>query len=189
MEAKNRLEITTREEFRAWLAENHAKESECWIRAPKGRTPPEGAIWYLDAVEEALCFGWIDTIHKNIDGTDLQKFTPRSGKSPWSELNKERCRRLKRLGLMTPAGEKVLPDMRKQSFVIDDEIQEAFRAKPKALSSFRRFPALYQRVRIDTIQRDKKKDHELFLKRTEKLISESEKGRMYGEWNDWGRLS
>lgn len=188
MEVINHLDITTRAEFRSWLEKNHDKQRECWVRTPKGRTSPEGLIWYLDAVEEALCFGWIDTTHKNIDGIDLQKFTPRSKKSPWSELNKERCRRLKKLGLMTPAGEKVLPDMREKSYVIDEEILTAFKANRKAWSNFRKFPPRYQRLRIDSIQRDKKKDHALFLKRTEKLIRESEKGNMFGEWNDYGRL-
>lgn len=80
------LDIRTREEFRSWLWENHDKASECWIRAPKGKVPPDDSIWYLDAVEEALCFGWIDTTNKTVDGINLQRFTPRSKRSPWSEL-------------------------------------------------------------------------------------------------------
>lgn len=188
MEAVNIPDIRTREDFRTWLQENHDKAAECWIRSVKGKTPPGDAIWYLDAVEEALCFGWIDTTNKTVDGVNLQRFTPRSKRSPWSELNKERCRRLIRLGLMTDAGRKVLPDMRKNSFVIDDDIMAAFRANRKAWSNFRSFPPLYQRVRIDSVQRDKKKDIDLFWKRTEKLIAESEKGNMFGQWNDYGRL-
>lgn len=86
MEAKNILSITTREDFRKWLTANHNKESECWMVAKKGKNPPADCVWYLDAVEEVLCFGWIDTTHKNINGTDLQKFTPRAARSPWSEL-------------------------------------------------------------------------------------------------------
>lgn len=188
MEAKNVLNITTREKFRQWLIENHGKETECWMVAKKGKNPPENCVWYLDAVEEVLCFGWIDTTHKKIDGVDLQKFTPRAVRSPWSELNKERCRRLEKLGLMTDAGRAVLPDMSEKSFVIDFEIMSAFNANADAWKNFNNFPALYQRVRIDSIQRDKKKDREVFEKRVKKLIEQSAQGKMFGDWNDYGRL-
>ena len=154
----------------------------------KGKKPPEQGIWYLDAVEEALCFGWIDTTHKNVDGVDLQRFTPRTKRSPWSELNKARCRRLEAQGRMTAAGRAVLPDMRVEHFVIDEEIVRAFQEEPEAWKNFRAFPPLYQRVRIDSIQRDKKKDRAVFEKRLAKLVEKSAKGEMFGEWNDGGRL-
>lgn len=188
MEPKNILKITTRADFRKWLIENHNKESECWMVAKKGKIPPTDCVWYLDAVEEVLCFGWIDTTHKKIDGIDMQRFTPRAAKSPWSELNKERCRRLEKLGMMTDAGRQVLPDMSENGFVIDIEIAQAFRDDPTAWENFKTFPKLYQRVRIDSIQRDKKKDREVFDKRLKKLIEQSRAGKMYGDWNDYGRL-
>ena len=188
LEPKNRLNITTRAEFRQWLLENHDRETECWLVVKKGKQPPEGHVWYLDAVEEVLCFGWIDTTHKNIDGVDTQRFTPRTAQSPWSELNKERVRRLEKLGMMTDAGRAVLPDLSDSGFVIDEEIHQAFQANPVAWEHFQSFPTLYQRVRIDSIQRDKKKDRAVFEKRLEKLISQSEADKMFGEWNDYGRL-
>lgn len=188
MEPKNILNITTRAEFRKWLLENHDKETECWMVVKKGKQPPADHIWYLDAVEEVLCFGWIDTTHKNIDGVDVQKFTPRAKKSPWSELNKERVRRLEKLGLMTDAGRAVLPDMTENGFVIDLEIYQAFQENPVAWEKFIFFPPLYQRVRIDSIQRDKKKDRVVFEKRLKKLLKQSELGKMFGDWNDYGRL-
>ena len=188
MEPKNILNITTRKDFRAWLTENHNKENECWLVVKKGKQPPEDHVWYLDAVEEVLCFGWIDTTHKNIDGVDTQRFTPRATKSPWSELNKERVRRLEKLGLMTDAGWAVLPDMTDAGFVIDTEILQAFQDDPVAWSNFQTFPKLYQRVRIDAIQRDKHKDRTVFCKRLQKLIDQSHAGKMFGEWNDYGRL-
>ena len=188
METKNILNITTREEFRKWLTDNHNKESECWMVAKKGKNPPTDCVWYLDAVEEVLCFGWIDTTHKKIDGVDMQRFTPRAIRSPWPELNKERCRRLEKLGLMTDAGRSVLPDMSEKGFVIDSEIYQAFQDKPDAWKNFQSFPELYQRVRIDSIQRDKKKDRQVFDKRLKKLIDQSQAGKMFGDWNDYGRL-
>ena len=188
MEPKNILSITTRVDFRNWLLENHDKESECWLVVKKGKQPPSDQVWYLDAVEEALCFGWIDTTHKNIDGVDSQRFTPRSAKSPWSELNKERVRRLEKLGLMTDAGRAVLPDMSDAGFVIDPEIHRAFQNDPVAWENFQSFPKLYQKVRIDTIQRDKQKDRAVFDRRLKKLIKQSQAGKMFGDWNDYGRL-
>ena len=188
MEPKNILYITTREEFRTWLIQNHDKENECWLVVKKGKQSPTDYVWYLDAVEEVLCFGWIDTTHKNIDGVDTQRFTPRKANSPWSELNKERVRKLEKLGLITNAGRAVLPDMSDDGFVIDEEIYQAFQQNPVAWDNFQSFPTLYQRVRIDSIQRDKKKDSAVFEKRLKKLIEQSEAGKMFGVWNDYGRL-
>lgn len=188
MEPKNILNITTREDFRTWLLQNHDKENECWLVVKKGKQPPTDYVWYLDAVEEVLCFGWIDTTHKNIDGVDTQRFTPRTAKSPWSELNKERVRRLEKLGMMTDAGRAVLPEMSDNGFIIDEEIYQAFQDNIVAWENFKTFPQLYQRVRIDSIQRDKKKDRAVFDKRLQKLIEQSEAGKMFGDWNDYGRL-
>lgn len=188
MKPQNILNITTRTDFRKWLNENHARERECWIVAKKGKNPPADCVWYPDAVEEALCFGWIDTTHKTVNGKDMQKFTPRAAKSLWSELNKERVRRLERLGMMTDAGRAVLPDMSESGFVIDEEIRMAFADNPTAWENFRSFPALYQKVRIDSIQRDKKKDRAVFERRLKKLIDKSSEGMMFGDWNDYGRL-
>ncbi len=80
MTPKNILDITRREKFRQWLMENSSYEKECWIAVKRGKTPPEDALWYLDAVEEALCFGWIDSTVKNVDGVTLQRFGPRTKK-------------------------------------------------------------------------------------------------------------
>ncbi len=186
MEPKNVLRITLRQDFRRWLEENHSTERECWIALKRG-APAEGRLWYLDAVEEALCFGWIDTTTKSVDGVTLQRFTPRAKRSRWSELNKERCRRLERLGLMTDAGRAVLPDMSEQGFVICDEVMLMFSGDPVAWERFSSFPGLYQRVRIDTVQRDMR-DREAFERRMRKLIDCSRDGVMFGEWNDGGRL-
>ncbi len=71
----NILDIKDRSQFRHWLIENHATERECWVVAKRGKTPPDDALWYLDAVEEALCFGWIDSTLKSVDGEPLQRLS------------------------------------------------------------------------------------------------------------------
>jgi uncharacterized protein YdeI (YjbR/CyaY-like superfamily) len=96
--------VTTRAEWRAWLAENHDRESEIWLVSDKKATG-RPRVPYADAVEEALCFGWIDGIAKSIDGQRYaQRFTPRREKSNWSLLNRRRFARLVRAGKMTAAG-------------------------------------------------------------------------------------
>ena len=186
MTPKNILDITRREKFRQWLMENSSCEKECWIVVKRGKTPPEEALWYLDAVEEALCFGWIDSTVKKVDGVTLQRFGPRTPKGRWSELNKERCRRLDKLGLMTDRGRAACPDLDAE-FVIDLDIITEFEANPVAWTNFCSFPELYQRVRIDNIQA-KKFNSALFTSRLKKLVKASEHGEMIGDWHDCGRL-
>ena len=186
MTPKNILDIRNRSDFRQWLMNNSTSEKECWIAVKRGKTPPDDALWYLDAVEEALCFGWIDSTLKNVDGVALQRFGPRTKSGRWTELNKERCRRLERLGLMTDEGRAVCPDLDAE-FVIIPEIMDAFSANPVAWQNFRSFPALYQRVRIDNIQRNKT-CRPLFDSRLQKLIEASERCEMIGDWHDCGRL-
>lgn len=185
MEVKNLLEVKNRNEFRQWLMENHERE-ECWIAVKRGIPKNDNAFWYIDAVEEALCFGWIDSTTKKLDnGITVQRFTPRGRNSVWSELNKARCERMEKLGLMTDAGRKAIPTA---DFAIDTDILKALNKDKVVWNNFLSFPPLYQRVRIDTIQ-IKKKHPELFNSRLKKFIENTRQGKMYGEWNDNGRLS
>lgn len=188
MDLENLLPAKNRDELRAWLIEHYNIEKECWIVVKRGRPIDNGTFWYIDAVEEAMCFGWIDSTIKKLDNCiTVQKFAPRRKGSIWSELNKERCRRMERLGRMTDAGRAVLPDMSEKGFVIDKDILDALKSDIEIWSNFQKFPPLYQRVRIDTIQ-IKKKQPELFRRRLQKLLFNTKQGIMYGEWNDNGRL-
>lgn len=184
----NILKAKNKEELRLWLENNYETQKECWVIVKRGRPQNDDTFWYIDAVEEALCFGWIDSTVKKLDtGITIQRLSPRKKGSIWSELNKERCRRMEKLGKMTQAGKKVLPDMSEKGFNIDINILEALKKDEIVWANFHKFPSLYQRVRIDTIQ-IKKKNPQLFQKRLEKLIENTKKGIMYGEWNDNGRL-
>lgn len=186
MEIAKLLDCRNREEFRQWLANNHDSAKECWVVVKKGMPMLDSdSLCYLDAVEEALCFGWIDSTNKTYDGRTAQRFTRRKRTSVWSQLNLERCRRLEKLGLMTDAGRDAIPDI---VFAIDENIMQAFEQNPVAWENFQAFPELYRRIRIDTIQRDKHKDLELFHKRLNRLIEKSAQGEMFGDWNDYGRL-
>lgn len=189
MELVNLLNVKNRDELRAWLKAYHRTEKECWVIVKRGRPTNDGTFWYIDAVEEAMCFGWIDSTTKKIDHSiTAQRLAPRRKGSLWSELNKERCRRMEKLGRMTEAGRAVLPDLSQAGFKIDPDILNALQADPEVWRNFINFPPLYQRVRIDTIQ-IKKKQPELFQSRLQKLIEKTKKNIMYGEWNDNGRLT
>ena len=182
MDFKNLLSAKNRDELRQWLLRNHDKENECWVIVKRGRPVDDETFWYIDAVEEAMCFGWIDSTTKKMDnGITAQRLAPRRKGSLWSELNKERCRR------MTAAGRAVLPDMTEKGFVIDEDILKALQSDAEVWRNFQNFPSLYQRVRIDTIQ-IKKKQPELFQSRLQKFLDNTKAGVMYGEWNDNGRL-
>lgn len=188
MEPINLLDAKNRDELREWLKINHKVATECWVVVKRGRPTEDGIFWYVDAVEEAMCFGWIDSTTKKLDsGITAQRLAPRKKNSIWSELNKERCRRMEKLGRMTDAGRDVLPDMSPSGFEINIDILKALQADEQVWKNFLAFPPLYQRVRIDTIQ-IKVKQPELFQSRLQKLIENTKNGVMYGDWNDNGRL-
>ena len=98
------VHVTTRAAWRAWLAAHHDSEREVWLvffKVGTGRP----AIGYEDAVEEAICFGWVDSLVKRLDDERYaRKFTPRTAESEWSEPNRRRLAKVVREGRMTPAG-------------------------------------------------------------------------------------
>ncbi|MEP6615849.1 MAG: YdeI/OmpD-associated family protein [Ginsengibacter sp.] len=97
-----------RKAWRQWLQKNHAKETGVWLVYYK-KNSGKSRVPYDDAVEEALCFGWIDSIMHPIDEVKYkQKFTPRKLKSVWSALNKKRILKLMELDLMAPAGLEII---------------------------------------------------------------------------------
>ena len=186
-EPKNILSVSSRAEFRAWLLANGATEPECWVQTRRGRPGDEPCLYYLDAVEEALCFGWIDSTYAKIGGITMQRFSPRRKGCLWTELNKERVRRLERLGLMTDAGRAVLPPMGPRSYKIDKDVEQALK-QARVYSKFKRFPPLYQRIRAYNVAFYKDRDKAAYEKALAHLIEETKKGNLYGNWTDYGRL-
>lgn len=130
------MDITTtfkaadRDAWRAWLAAHHAGSAEIWLLSDDRAEVP--TVSYLDAVEEALCFGWIDGIAKRYSPSErAQRFTPRRARSNWTELNKARAHRLEQIGSMTDAGRAVLPDVTPRDLLRDD-VAAALKASPGA---------------------------------------------------------
>ena len=106
MEIVNLLHFEERAELRQWLKENYNKEKCCWVVTYRSKCPPEWpAIPYIEVVEEALCFGWIDSTLKRLpDGRLAQRLSPRRAKSHWTQLNMDRYVDLEDRGLMIEAG-------------------------------------------------------------------------------------
>ena len=189
MEITNIAQVKTREEWREWLAANAATEKFCWVKVTRGmwgsavkvKDGESAGIPYLDAVEEALCFGWIDSTGKQ----GYQRFSPRTKKSNWTELNIIRCERLERLGQMTDAGRVVIP---KRTFTIIPEITAALQADPQVWQNYLALPEAYKRVRIDNIQSYFGYDDTTYERRLQKFIDSTKDSKLFGDWHDGGRL-
>ena len=184
----NILSARNRMEFREWLTDNALSASECWVNVKRGKPVDENVFYYLDAVEEALCFGWVDSTVRIVEGRRLQRFSPRRKGGNWTELNKERVRRLEKLGLMTDAGRRVLPPMGPRSFRTDPET-EAELKKARVWSKFRALHPLYQRVRASNLKFYREHYPEGYRRMLQHTIETAKQGRTFGEWNDYGRLS
>ena len=109
MEIGETIYVTTSDEFRKWLIQNHQTKKEIWLIQYKKATK-KPSINYVEAVEEALCFGWIDGLEKGMDAERYAlRFSPRRPKSNWTNTNKDRARKMIAQGRMTTAGRAALP--------------------------------------------------------------------------------
>jgi uncharacterized protein YdeI (YjbR/CyaY-like superfamily) len=167
MQIRKTLYVTSREEWRAWLKKHYQSETEVWLIYYKKHTG-RPRISYDHAVEEALCFGWIDSIVKRMDDEKFaQKFTPRRDSTKWSALNKRRLRKLIREGRMTEAGlakvdlvmlgEEAQAKQSKEDVDIPRSVQQALMANAKAWENFQNLTPSRRRAYIHLIM-DAKKD-------------------------------
>jgi uncharacterized protein YdeI (YjbR/CyaY-like superfamily) len=184
------LHITTREEWRSWLEANNRKEREIWLVYYKRHTC-KPRIPYDDAVEEAICFGWIDSIIKRIDeNTYCQKYTPRRKKSKWSRKNVERAKKMISLGRMAEPGLLSFNETKEDpSLIIKPEDQHSFIEIPDdlktelhnardAFSNFISFPKSYRKMCIGWISAAKKTDTR--QRRIAEVVNKSAKGEKIG---------
>lgn len=159
-----KLELTTREAWRAWLSENHGIKKEIWlVYNKKGSGKP--SIAYNASVEEALCFGWIDSIIKKLDQNQyVRKFTPRKEVSNWSASNIKRVEKMIRAGLMTEYGLRLVEAAKASGkwdepgrkptleYHIHPDFEEALRQNPSARDFFEKLAPTYQKQFIGWIQ-------------------------------------
>jgi uncharacterized protein YdeI (YjbR/CyaY-like superfamily) len=165
-----------RAEWRAWLEKNGASESEIWLVYYK-KNSGKPRMEYEEAVQEALCFGWIDGMEKGLDEQSfMQRFTPRKPDSKWSDSNIARMKTLIASGVMTPAGLAVFTGhetrrVEAKPTELPAELQKKFRNAKRAWSNFQDLPPGYQRMTIGWVASAKKE--ETRLKRLEELIAAS----------------
>lgn len=177
------LYVRNRKAWRSWLATHHNTAREVWLVYYRQHTG-KPRISYNAAVEEALCYGWIDSIQKTVD-TDrvAQRFTPRRPSSTWSEMNKERSRRLIRQGKMTAAGLATLGDVLKptigQRLVVAPDIRRALQRDKIVWKNFRAFPLSYKRMRIGWIEAARRRP-QVFRQRLRYLVKMTGDDRRFG---------
>ena len=187
METYNIIDCNSKEEFYDWLKKNHELENECYIKCKKGKIKPNSdEFYYIDAVYMALCFGWIDSTQKVINGIRYQRFSPRKKNSHWSELNKARYKWLIKNNLMTKSGYDALPNL-EEYFEIDKDILKSLKKDKETWNNFNEFPELYKRIRIGNILREKK-GSEPYNKALKHFLEDTKDNNMYGDWDDNGRL-
>jgi uncharacterized protein YdeI (YjbR/CyaY-like superfamily) len=168
-----------RAEWRAWLEANHDTTSEIWL-ITYHKASDKVSVPYNDAVEEALCFGWIDGIQKNYDGeSSAQRYTPRRAGSSYSQLNKERLARLIEQGKVIPSVLEAVKEQRAEDYVIPDDILAALKANPAAWEFFSATAPAYQRIRAAYVDISRSRGDE-FEKRLGNLVEKSAQGKHFG---------
>lgn len=169
MKTTEGLHVTNRDVWRTWLEKNHDTKKEIWLIFYRRHTD-KLSIPYGDAVEEALCFGWIDSIIKRIgDEKFARKFTPRKTKSSWSQPNRKRAEKMIKEGKMTEVGLARIREAKKngewfkaapprKTLVTPPYIRKALAANKKALDNFNNLAKSYKEQYIGWITSAKREE-------------------------------
>ena len=176
MTATEILRCSDRQEWRRWLAEHFEDRGEIWFVFPT-KEAGEPGVSYNDAVEEALCFGWIDGQAGTLDETHhIRRFTPRRKGSSYSRPNIERLIRMDELGLIHPKIRDSVLDIIRAPFVFPADILDAIRRDPAAWENYLAFPEPYRRIRVAYIDAARKRPAE-FEKRLASFIRKTRENR------------
>ena len=179
MEITEILYAADRKAWRKWLEQHYRTKTEIWLVAYRKRTG-KPSVSYSDAVEEALCFGWIDSTGKRLDEErTVRRFSPRRPRSPYSQANKERLRRLLAQGQVMDDVRAALGNTLDEEFEIPADILQALQANQQAWRNFQKYPAPYQRIRIAYVDGARKRPRE-FEKRLNHLIRMTEQDKQFG---------
>lgn len=178
MEITETFHAATRAEWRAWLEAHHADRDEIWLVGHRKSTGV-ASVPYHEAVEEALCFGWIDSIRKSVDATSYgQRFTPRREGSAISQTNQERLARLLEAGRVIPSVAEGLRDLRPEDYRVPAYIEEALKAEPGAWAHWQAFSAAYRRIRAAYVEDGRRTG--AMEKRLAHLIRKTAAGKQFG---------
>ena len=174
-------------EFRKWLEKNHSVEKELIVGFYKKETGKPTMTW-SESVDQALCFGWIDGIRRNVDSESYSiRFTPRRPGSNWSKVNIKKAEELKEAGLMKPEGLKLFNNRKEPSGdrysyenlpdTLSSENEELFRKNKTAWAFWEKQASSYRKVKIFWINAGKQEDTR--MNRLSKLISYCEQGKKF----------
>jgi len=171
--------FTSQKQFRKWLENNHDKVDFVWLKLKK-KDSKNPCINYVEAVEESLCFGWIDGQVKSLDKENyIQRFTPRKKQSLWSKINRDKASKLMKEGRMTEAGLKKIEEAKSdgrwenayttvKNLSIPDDLKQSLEKVPGALEAFNAFAPSHQNMYIHWLNDAKKA--ETRTRRIEKVI-------------------
>jgi uncharacterized protein YdeI (YjbR/CyaY-like superfamily) len=185
MQLGKTLYVTNRKTWRAWLAKHHRSAKEIWLVYYRKETG-KPRIGYNAAIEEALCYGWIDSIAKKVDKERFaQRFSPRRKTSVLSQMNKERIRALIAQKKMTKAGlaavAHVFDHTREEGrFVIPPAILKALRADKQTWANFRKFPDRYKRIRVAYVANQRRHSEAAYQRALKYLIKMTARNKRFG---------
>lgn len=186
----NSIHPKSRTEWRKWLEKNHTRSEGIWLINHKKATG-KYRMDYEEAVEEALCFGWVDSKPSKLDEErSMLWFAPRKVKSGWSKINKERVEKLIKSKLMTPAGLAKVDAAKKdgswnaldavEALIIPSDLEKAFLMNETAQKYFDAFPRSVKRAILEWISNAKRP--ETRAKRIEETVSQAKKNIRANQW-------
>ena len=164
-----RVEVKSRAEWRQWLEENHDRGDGIWLVTYKRNAAPKWFLSYDDIVEEAICFGWIDSLPKKLDDArSMRRLAPRRPKSAWSDVNKARVAKLMAAGQLARPGLVVIERAKRdgswsklsevEKGVIPPDLLRAFEKYPRSKEHFDAFPRSSRRLILEWIGSAKGED-------------------------------
>jgi len=173
------LYVTNRKDWRKWLEKNFDKEKDIWLVYPKKSSGKE-RILYNDAVEEALCFCWIDSTVKSLDeDSSIQRFSPRNPKSTYSQLNKERVKWLLEHGMIHASMLEKAKEIASEKFVFPKDIIDAIKKDKIVWKNYKAFSGTYKRIRIAYIDYARERPEE-FKKRLNNFLNKTRVNKQIG---------
>ena len=183
------IEISSRADLRRWLEENHTQVQSVWLVTWKKGDPRY--LPYGEIVEEALCFGWVDSLPRKLDASrSMLLLSPRRARSGWSKVNKEKAERLIRSGMMHPAGLARIEASRRDGgwdklnsvdeLVVPGDLAEAFRRHPPSETEWAAFPKSARRGILEWIVQAKRP--ETRARRIEETAQLAARGERALQW-------
>jgi uncharacterized protein YdeI (YjbR/CyaY-like superfamily) len=178
MTTENKIKyFENRKDWRKWLTDNFETAGEIWFVFPT-KSSGKKSILYNDAVEEALCFDWIDSTIKSLDKEHkIQRFTPRKPESAYSQANKERLNRLLENKMIHPKFEDKIRNVLSAPFIFPDDIIDRLKEDKMVWENYRHFSDAYKRIRIAYIEAARIRPEE-FEKRLNHFINKTKENKI-----------